>query len=150
MIGLSLFNICLGVAIQAGVEMLFTEVLNIRSALKVTTALPMPWGLAKDVVRGLLLREVIPPFLIHRDKTDQRPGLWLLHSSLYLTPEFTKFPQQTAQLIFPCRHRTLLIRSSLRPSSFIPSLPIFARLFAEHPVPDSPPDLPINSIYRHS
>jgi hypothetical protein len=58
-IGLSLFNICLGVAVQAGVELLFTEVLSIRSALKVTTTLPMPWGLAKDVVRGLLLREVM-------------------------------------------------------------------------------------------
>jgi len=62
---LSLFNICLGVAIQAGVELLFTEVLNIRSALKVTTTLPMPWGLAKDVVRGLLLREVFG-YYIHR------------------------------------------------------------------------------------
>jgi len=57
-IGLSLFNICLGVAVQAGVELLFTEVFSIRSALKVTTTLPMPWGLAKDVVRCLLLREV--------------------------------------------------------------------------------------------
>ncbi|KAG0650043.1 hypothetical protein D0Z07_3855 [Hyphodiscus hymeniophilus] len=64
-IGLSLFNICLGGAIQAGVEFLFTEVLNIRSALKVTTTLPMPWGLAKDVVRGLLLREVFG-YYIHR------------------------------------------------------------------------------------
>lgn len=58
-IGLGLFNICLGVALQAGVEMLFTELLDIRSTLKVTSTLPMPWGLAKDVVRGLLLREVI-------------------------------------------------------------------------------------------
>ncbi len=57
-VALSLCNVCLGVAIQAGVELLLTEVLNIRSALKVTTTLPLPWGLAKDVFRGLLLREV--------------------------------------------------------------------------------------------
>ncbi len=48
----------LDVALQAGVEALFTEVLHIRSALKVTTTLPMPWGIAKDLIRGLLLREV--------------------------------------------------------------------------------------------
>lgn len=57
-IGLSLFNVCLGVAIQAGVELLFTEVFHIRSALRVTTTLPMPWSIAKDVIRGLVLREV--------------------------------------------------------------------------------------------
>jgi hypothetical protein len=57
-IGLSLFNICLGVALQAGVELLFTNVFNFRSALKVTTTLPMPFSIAKDVARGLLLREV--------------------------------------------------------------------------------------------
>ena len=54
----SVGNVLLGVALQAGVEALFTEVLHIRSALKVTTTLPMPWGIAKDLVRGLLLREV--------------------------------------------------------------------------------------------
>jgi hypothetical protein len=58
-ISLSIFNICLGVAVQAATELLLTWVLNIRSALKVTTTLPMPWSIAKDVLRGLLLREVI-------------------------------------------------------------------------------------------
>jgi hypothetical protein len=57
-LSLSLFNLLLSVGIQAGVEFLFTEVLGIRSALKVSTTLPMPWPIAKDVVRGLLLREV--------------------------------------------------------------------------------------------
>ena len=54
----SVGNVLLGVALQAGVEAVFTEVLHIRSALKVTTTLPMPWGIAKDLLRGLLLREV--------------------------------------------------------------------------------------------
>lgn len=54
----SVGNVLLSVAVQAGVEALFTEVLHIRSALKVTTTLPMPWGIAKDLLRGLLLREV--------------------------------------------------------------------------------------------
>jgi len=62
---LSLFNVILGVAIQAGVELLFTEVFGIRSALKVTTTLPMPWSIAKDIIRSLLLREVFQ-YYIHR------------------------------------------------------------------------------------
>lgn len=57
-IGLSLFNICLGVGIQVGVELLFTQVIGTRSALKVTTTLPMPWSILQDVGKGLLLREV--------------------------------------------------------------------------------------------
>ena len=57
-IGLSVFNVLLGVAIQAVVELIFTEVLGIRSALKVTTTLPMPWSIAKDLLKALVLREV--------------------------------------------------------------------------------------------
>jgi hypothetical protein len=58
-IALSLLNICFGVAVQTGVELLFTEVFHIRSALKITTTLPMPWSIVKDVGKGLVLREVI-------------------------------------------------------------------------------------------
>lgn len=54
----SLGNVLLGVALQAGVELLFTQVLHIRSALRITTTLPLPWGIALDLVKGLLLREV--------------------------------------------------------------------------------------------
>jgi len=57
-IGMSIFNVLLGAAIQGGLEYLLTEVLNARSALQVTTTLPMPWTIAKGVARGLLLREV--------------------------------------------------------------------------------------------
>jgi hypothetical protein len=57
-VALSFFNVCAAVAVQAGVEMLFTDVLGIRSALKVTTTLPMPWSIAKDIARGFVLREV--------------------------------------------------------------------------------------------
>jgi hypothetical protein len=60
-LGLSLFNIGLSIGLQVVVELLFTEVLGIRSALKITTTLPMPWSIGKDVIRGLLLREVSLP-----------------------------------------------------------------------------------------
>lgn len=55
---ISIGNLLLGIAVQTLVELLFTEVFQIRSALKVTTAIPMPWGIAKDLLRGLLMREV--------------------------------------------------------------------------------------------
>jgi hypothetical protein len=64
-IGLSIFNVCLGVAIQALIEVLFTEVLHIRSALKVTTTLPMPWSIAKNLVEALVIREVRRPSPVH-------------------------------------------------------------------------------------
>lgn len=51
-------NVLLGVAIQTGIELLFTQVLHLQSVLKLSTGLPMPWGIAKDLFLGLLLREV--------------------------------------------------------------------------------------------
>ncbi|MCJ1318681.1 hypothetical protein MMC15_004011 [Xylographa vitiligo] len=64
-------NVLLGVALQTAVEYLFTDVLHIRSALKITSTLPMPWGIAKDLLRGLLLREMLT-YTLHR---------YALHSS---------------------------------------------------------------------
>ncbi|RDW89078.1 hypothetical protein BP6252_01110 [Coleophoma cylindrospora] len=64
-IALSLVNITLSAALQAGVELLFTQVFHIRSALKITTTLPMPFSILKDLARSLLLREVLQ-YYIHR------------------------------------------------------------------------------------
>jgi len=58
---LSTFNVLLGVALQAGVEMLFTEGLNMRSALVVGKGIPLPWGVAIDLLKGLVLRGVSAP-----------------------------------------------------------------------------------------
>ena len=54
----SIGNVLLGVVLQGSIEYLFTEILHIRSALKITTTLPLPWGIALDILRGLILREV--------------------------------------------------------------------------------------------
>ena len=54
----SIGNVLLGVALQLAIAYAFTNLFHIRSALKISTALPMPWGIAKDLSRGLLLREV--------------------------------------------------------------------------------------------
>lgn len=55
---ISIGNLLLGIALQTLVGLLFTKVFRIRSALKANTAIPMPWGIAKDLLRGLLMREV--------------------------------------------------------------------------------------------
>ncbi|KAL8767024.1 MAG: hypothetical protein Q9194_006112, partial [Teloschistes cf. exilis] len=62
---ISTANVLLGVAMQSGVELLFTRILHIRSALKVTTTLPMPWAIAIDLIRGLFLREILS-YVLHR------------------------------------------------------------------------------------
>ena len=54
----SLGNVIFGVATQTGIELLFTQVLHLQSVLKLSTGLPMPWGIAKHLFLGLLLREV--------------------------------------------------------------------------------------------
>ena len=56
----SLGNVILGIAIQTGIELLFTQGLHLQSVLKLSTGLPMPWGIAKHLFLGLLLREVHP------------------------------------------------------------------------------------------
>ncbi|KAM0140502.1 hypothetical protein ACHAP3_002809 [Botrytis cinerea] len=64
-VGISLFNIFLGIGIQAGFEMVLTEILHYKSALRVTTTLPMPWSIAKDALKCLLVREFIQ-YYTHR------------------------------------------------------------------------------------
>ncbi|KAI9735186.1 MAG: hypothetical protein M1834_001776 [Cirrosporium novae-zelandiae] len=66
----SIFNILLSTTLQALIELLFTHVLHIRSALKITTSLPMPWAIVKDIFRGFLFREILQ-YCSHR---------YLLHS----------------------------------------------------------------------
>ncbi|MCJ1475625.1 hypothetical protein MMC13_004288 [Lambiella insularis] len=61
----SIGNVLLGVALQTAIEYLFVEVLHVRSALKITSTIPMPWGIAKDLFRGLLFREILT-YLLHR------------------------------------------------------------------------------------
>lgn len=54
----SVFNLMLGIGVQGLVELGLTRVLGWKSALKVSTRLPMPWAIVMDLIRGLLGREV--------------------------------------------------------------------------------------------
>lgn len=61
----SILNVLMGVAIQTATELLFTQVLHIRSALKISTTPPFPWSIAKDLFFGLVLREILT-YTLHR------------------------------------------------------------------------------------
>jgi hypothetical protein len=56
--GWALLNLVLSVVAQGLVEYTLTKVIGVKSALKVSTKLPMPWNIAKDLLRGMLAREV--------------------------------------------------------------------------------------------
>lgn len=51
-------NMVLGTGVQALVELFLIDVIKWKSALKVSSTLPMPGGMAWDILRGFLLREV--------------------------------------------------------------------------------------------
>lgn len=53
-----LANVVLGIVVQGAIEMGRTKVLGMRSAVKVSVKLPMPWEIVKDLARGLFGREV--------------------------------------------------------------------------------------------
>ncbi|KAE8149292.1 hypothetical protein BDV25DRAFT_4267 [Aspergillus avenaceus] len=63
--GWAVFNVIMGIAAQAIIEEIQTRWLGMRSALRVSMKLPMPWEMIKDLLRGLLLREVLT-YNIHR------------------------------------------------------------------------------------
>ncbi|KAI9661488.1 MAG: hypothetical protein M1831_003010 [Alyxoria varia] len=75
-VGISTLNIFLSTAVQIAMELFVTQVLGIRSALRITSRLPVPWLLAKDLARGLLIRAILS-YYIHKH---------LLHS-----PEWSPF-----------------------------------------------------------
>ena len=78
----SIGNVMLGIAIQMSLEALFTQVLHTRSLLKVSAYVPMPWSIVKELVLGLLLREVLT-YVLHRYAlhSSTSPRLRKLHSS---------------------------------------------------------------------
>ena len=57
-VAVTLFNTALGVTVQTAIDLLFTYVLNMKSTLRVTTSLPLPWEVVKDLFWGILARGV--------------------------------------------------------------------------------------------
>ncbi|KAH8151810.1 uncharacterized protein LAJ45_03801 [Morchella importuna] len=61
----AMFNMLLGAGIQAAVETFLIDGIHWKSALRVSNALPMPGGVALDLLKAFLLREVLQ-YYIHR------------------------------------------------------------------------------------
>jgi Fatty acid hydroxylase superfamily len=79
----SLGNLFLSVLLQAGIEVLLTRFLAFRSALKVTTSLPMPWGIFMDLLRGWVFREIFG-YVTHRYALhDARSPITSYHENWY-------------------------------------------------------------------
>lgn len=55
---MTLLNFLLGVAVQAGIEYIATDIFKKDRPLKVTSTLPMPWSMGKSIFYAMLLREV--------------------------------------------------------------------------------------------
>lgn len=64
-VGVALANVSLALALQAALELLVTEVFHLRSILRVTTTIPLPWNILKDVAKGLVVRGVLI-YVVHR------------------------------------------------------------------------------------
>lgn len=63
--GVAIFNVVLSIAVQYGLEVLWTQVLHLRSILRVSSMVPLPWNIAKDLLRGLVVRGVLH-YGVHR------------------------------------------------------------------------------------
>ncbi|KAK5130220.1 hypothetical protein LTR08_002305 [Meristemomyces frigidus] len=74
--GIAVLNVLLSIAVQAGIETLATQVLHLRSLLKVTLMVPLPWTILKDVAKGFaargILRYVAHRYLLHTYRTPLR------------------------------------------------------------------------------
>lgn len=83
----SVFNLLSSIVLQGLVEYFLTKVLRRKSALRVSTQLPLPWGTVKDILWMLLAREVssvITPTRIARLKlTISVPDSSIFCASLY-------------------------------------------------------------------
>ncbi|KAK5120976.1 hypothetical protein LTR85_005760 [Meristemomyces frigidus] len=75
-VGVAVFNVLLSVAVQAGLEYIATQVLYMRSILKVTSIVPLPWTVLKDVAKGLVVRGMLRyaahRYLLHTYRTPLR------------------------------------------------------------------------------
>jgi hypothetical protein len=63
--GFSLLNVGLGLVLQLALELLCTRVLHVKSLLRVTSAVPFPWTIAKQIAQAFAIRGVVI-YLVHR------------------------------------------------------------------------------------
>lgn len=75
-VGVATFNTLLAIAVQAVIEFLLTEFVHFRSGLRVSTFIPPPWSILKDVLRAIVIRGFLH-YAVHR---------YVLHASARSSP----------------------------------------------------------------
>ncbi|KYG46680.1 hypothetical protein M433DRAFT_64636, partial [Acidomyces richmondensis BFW] len=63
--GIAVLNTLLSVLLQAALEYATTQMLHMRSLLKVTAIAPLPWTMVKDVAKGYIVHGILR-YMIHR------------------------------------------------------------------------------------
>lgn len=137
--GWSLLNICLGVAAQAAIESLVLRELGMRSAIKVSMKLPMPWDMVKDLFYGFLMREVRSLFILIVYVNYRKLLTSVLDFGLRLAPLRPSLgdvsPDKIPHILVPCSQGSIPINSALRPPARILSGQVSADLFTGHALP---------------
>jgi hypothetical protein len=138
-LGWSVFNTVVGVALTVGLELLFTRVLHVRSLLSVSVTLPFPWKAVQSVIVGLFVRGVsnyCPPLqlLIVADVAICHTSICAAQS---VAADFQVAYAMAAQHPGPIRHRR-----SVRSSGRIPVAPLGPAVCAGHVLSDAPPAVP--------
>ncbi|EME87617.1 uncharacterized protein MYCFIDRAFT_209560 [Pseudocercospora fijiensis CIRAD86] len=63
--GTAVGNVFVSVLLQAFLEILFSRLLHLRSLIKVSSIIPLPWSILKDILGGLIVRGVAH-YAVHR------------------------------------------------------------------------------------
>jgi hypothetical protein len=137
-IGWSIANLLLGVGMQIGLEWIWTRVSGMRSALKVTTFVPLPWTIAKDVFIGLCMREVhsisnLDFLAFFSDTVKKDLTILLAPFRPPLSPQ--NLSLQSPPIHEPQRQSPVLFHSSLRPPPLMALMALGPHLRHSHPFP---------------
>lgn len=68
-VGWGMVNMVIGAGVQALVEWFLVDMIGWKSALKVGSTLPLPGGIAWDILKGFILREVSFEYSFWRNET---------------------------------------------------------------------------------
>lgn len=88
-VGWSIFNVALGVALLGGLETVLTKVLLTRHALSLSKTMPMPYAILKSVALLLAIRGVCSPASLYRVSLNYLDAS-VSHASIH--PPLTSIP----------------------------------------------------------
>lgn len=138
--GWALVNLSLAIAVQWAIETACVRGLGLRSALKVSLKLPMPYEMCRDLVVGMLGREVrlssrviFPPNLLTLCAFTG-PRIW--HSSL-CSPFEEIGPRQIPPVLVSSNPRSIPTDRALRSSDHLPDIEFYPYLRAGCALPIS-------------